>query len=322
MDKNSVGRFNMSKLGACWIGMGPLARAIGHAVPMKRPAIMVISLPRSGSTWVGNVIASHPETVFLHEPVTKHCLDLKPGPSYFYVDKNEPPALFDQKSRDAFHGIPLFSRSYRGPAEQWNIFTRRQKRLLIKEVNPLAMEYWLAHFSFMCLLLIRHPAAVAASASKLGWTEGTIDQRFPKESPELDFFDPKHVDADYWTRSGAVQAYVIKKLGEIGRESPNCRLFQYEDLCSDPIGEFKKVFEFTQLDFAAEAKAFIEETTSDTGQAYKPGSFTIRRRSSEMIDSWRKHVDASDLDKLRDAYLAYDPPFYHETRWWESKAAG
>ena len=32
------------------------------------PMLMIAGMPRSGSTWVGNIFDSHPQTIYIHEP--------------------------------------------------------------------------------------------------------------------------------------------------------------------------------------------------------------------------------------------------------------
>jgi hypothetical protein len=96
----------------------------------------------------------------------------------FYVDPDDPPAAYAASARAAFSGLPSFALPAERPTRivrhpgQWSLRQRRQRRLVIKEINPFACEWLLKTYSPRVIYLVRHPAAVALSNARLGFMQG------------------------------------------------------------------------------------------------------------------------------------------------------
>src|SRR5437016_2265272 len=52
-----------------WAQFGAASRLLGRAWPPAGPAVVVLSLPRSGSSWVGQTLGLAPEAAYLREPL-------------------------------------------------------------------------------------------------------------------------------------------------------------------------------------------------------------------------------------------------------------
>lgn len=85
--------------------------------------LMIIGMPRSGTSWLGALFDSHPRTVYLHEPDT-----IDPGPElphlfpnddwreYCGVARDYIDRLVKQRSLRAVYKHPLFAKDYRSEA--------------------------------------------------------------------------------------------------------------------------------------------------------------------------------------------------------------
>jgi hypothetical protein len=93
--RNAPGRrgelINRNTLWAPW---GPVSRLIARSAPPLCPATLVISLPRSGSSWVGKTLGLSDTALYLREPITQSYLRRfgYSNPSVFSVNPGAPPA--------------------------------------------------------------------------------------------------------------------------------------------------------------------------------------------------------------------------------------
>jgi len=86
---------------------------------MKQPLILLFGMPRSGTTWLGKIFDSHPDTLYRHEPDSKGTLNTLP----IFAKANDSdsyrafleqyvanlPAIRDEKISAS---LPVFAKSY------------------------------------------------------------------------------------------------------------------------------------------------------------------------------------------------------------------
>ena len=61
------------------------SRLLGRLFPFRKPAILLLSYPRSGSSWAGKVLGLSPDVAYLREPINQgyqnHFTDGRPEES-------------------------------------------------------------------------------------------------------------------------------------------------------------------------------------------------------------------------------------------------
>lgn len=58
-----------------------------------------------------------------------------------------------------------------GSINRFSPFSRSKRTLLIKEVNPIGVEFFVDRYFPKIVLILRHPAAVADSFKRMGWLD-------------------------------------------------------------------------------------------------------------------------------------------------------
>ena len=90
--------------------------AASPTIPSR--SILVVGLPRSGTTWIGKIFDSHPRTLYLHEPDSAVPMNGIPliaesmGPG---IDQSKSWPLWHALRTYASHASPAPSRTFRRP---------------------------------------------------------------------------------------------------------------------------------------------------------------------------------------------------------------
>ena len=140
----------------------------------KAPPILLLSFPRSGSSWIGSIMGMGQDIRYLREPATTNFTLTKPKSA----TKIKRISVFDQDSCDnwpeyqkyiseSLAAKPNFPNAVIAYPKQWQN-PKQQKALLIKEVNPLVINYFLNQ-RVKLIYLLRHPFSVAKSYQALNW---------------------------------------------------------------------------------------------------------------------------------------------------------
>lgn len=293
----------------------PVGEILAAAVPTLTPPILLVSLPRGGSSWAGRLLGSSDRSLYLHEPVTQsHLARLGGrGVSEFEMAACKRPRAYLRDAALALHGVPRFPESVVHFRDQWRPATRRRRRVVVKEVNPLALDALVDRFRPRVVYLLRHPAAVARSYKSLGWDGSQLFRsRFAPatlSALEREFTIPH--DAGFWEQSGALQAIVQHRVMRVLGAWPDHTVVRFEDLCRNPVGGFARLFDFCGLPMTPDLEAEIERSSHADGP-YRPGGSDTVRDSRAMAGRWKQEVDADSIAAVRRGYEANRPLFYRD----------
>jgi hypothetical protein len=251
-----------------------VSRLIAKGIRTRRPSVLVLSLPRSGSSWVGDMLGGAPDALYLREPMTQGDPAVT-SRVVFNPDENpdvEP--IFRRLSDRAFLGWPDFGEKVVRAPGQWALRGRRGRRVVIKDVNPLACHWFLDRYRPRVVFLVRHPAAVAVSSQRQGWLGPTT--------------------AD-WAVRGRDDARILRTAWEALEGYPDHTTVRYEALCTDPLREFQRLYEFAGLTWTGGVAHLVAEYARD---------------SARKIDEWRGLASPAAVEALRRGYEGVDLPWF------------
>ena len=237
-----------------WARLGPVSLFLAKQFKTLTPSILILSLPRSGSSWLGEILGSAANALFLSEPIAQSDLALA-GSKYIttHFDPADPPPTYKYFADRAFCGLPTFPLwlVVRKP-NQWSLFERRYRRLVIKEVKPLACGWLLKHYKPRVIFMVRHPVAVALSYLNLGWTDINVEKaplagRALINTPLSRWQQHLKSISDFWEQHGIMQGALLRNILDSLTDYPDHRIILYEELCADPIRVFLDLFNFSGL---------------------------------------------------------------------------
>jgi hypothetical protein len=273
--------------------------------------VLVTGCPRSGTTFVGRVLALPATVDYLHEPLNPACG--VPSVRSPYVDLTDPrradvaselEGLLEYRTAlrgatyerdDRLRRVLKRAVPGRGPA---NLAMARinpwSKHVIIKDPFAARSIEWFADRDVEVVALLRHPAAVAASYRRLGWDGPPADLLRGSDNwsdDELCELERAR-SASGLEAAAAVWAVVTRRLVRDRR----VRVVLHEQLSAEPAAAFAELREQLGLPWTRLAARRLERMTSGRRGVALAGRTQQMRRSSTRISD-------EALASLRDAEL-------------------
>ena len=289
------------------------------------PPILVTGPYRSGTSWVGAMLA--PAGLWhLHEPFNPN-RGLW-GEELAYADAGAPRAALDafvhRLVRGGHRGALRLPRSRRWYAPL-RLLPIRPKRVLLKDPSAAFLsEYLVRRHGMQAVVLFRHPAAVASSLLGLGWPTGELVQRMLADEALMEgpLARMRTSMAEAASRRDALSAAVFHGcvahvLWWFSERNPEAMIrLSYEELCRDPEGGFRRLFQRLGLDRSdRSARVHGRLTAGAASGEYDP--FGVVRASAAMPGTWPGRMRGSDLAVVRDVWERFEVPLYRDAAEWD-----
>jgi hypothetical protein len=276
---------------------------------MTGPDVLVAGLPRSGTTWVGEVLGRTGGTRYLHEPdnhlVRPDAWWAKRGLGpYPELQPGTPGDAYERLWARAFAGGPRPSLLYAGSRILQRAGARRvsgrlasRQRpwpaagpLVVKSVHCARSLEWVTdRFSPAVVVVERHPFGVIASWRKLGWKDFLDSDRAALHfSVAVRGVDPPPAGAPWLERAtwhyGVLSAY----LERARRRNPGWLVVRHEVLCAGPEPAFRRLSARLGLRFTDETARFLAASN-------RPGDgYSTHRLWHEQVDGGRSRLTPAE----------------------------
>jgi hypothetical protein len=256
-------------------------------------SIIVAGTARSGTTWLGDLIASQIPCRILFEPFHSELVPEYRGFHYFQYMR---PGTENPK----FHG---FARKVLTGEIRNRWIDRQNERIfsrvrLVKEVRANLALKWL-HDRFPevpIVFLIRHPCAVVCSRMELGWAtdldiEPLLAQTELIEDHLLPYMDL--INNAKTTEEKHTIIWCVSNLVPLKQLLPGeARIMYYENLCTQPEKELPALFEFVGQIYT---KTGIEKI-NEPSQTTKVTSAIVT--GTDKIESWKQKLSRTQVDHV------------------------
>lgn len=260
--------------------------------------IAIFGMPRSGTSFLGQVLDSSPEIAYRLEPIFSYKLKNM-------VDENSTKEKFIEFFEKAFEANEdeFMNQIERRAKGHYPIFKNKKpiylgfKTTRFHNILPTMMEYF-QNDDLKVISLVRHPAGAIHS-----WIN------HPKEFPQ-------NLDYKKEWRSGACRKtakeefwgfedwkIVMKQHIKLEKKYPNFKIFQYENIIHNLEEEIKKLFNFAGLRYTKQTIEFLKESQSknidDPYAVYKDKSVTSKwktRLDLEIQQEIENDIKGTDLE--------------------------
>ncbi len=310
-----------------------------HAAANHRP-ILVTGANRSGTTWVGRILASARGVNYIHEPFNHQYHDpafgLIPPPfaqHYHYVLPNEAEGVKRYLRYRMGHLRPWWSdvkdrpglRRLAGASRRW-LQARRAAfcRPLLKDPIALMSAEWLWRtFDLHVVVLVRHPAAYVSSIRRLNWP---MRPHVFLNQPELmrDLLAPltgeitaQHARAND-PIGDAICAWNVfhHVIDGYRRRHANWIFLRHEDLSRNYGEMFEALFEKLGLDFGKHPRKVVEQLCNAANPAEAGGRVhRLNRNSRAVVWNWKKRLDREQIARIKSETDAIASRFYAPSDW-------
>ena len=183
--------------------------------------ILLVGLPRSGTSWVAAVLGASPSVEYEREPITQE-----------WIRDGLRNTSVDPSGNEEYANLTASVLIDDGP------------RRLIKEVNTFLVPYLIERDDLDIVLLHRHPCAVALSHWERRWTRLDMRELFQVEET-----------GDFWFDHGRLQALLMRPAADTVRRRG--RIVAYDTLTQDPRTEYERLASRLSLEWDAAAVAHL-----------------------------------------------------------------
>ncbi len=310
--------------------------------------VMVVGMPRSGTTWIAKMLDASPETLYLHEPDAGGLSRKLP----IFIERNDISNDFLKMIHDFYENLPyqaplrcfvrlpLFQKAFYRPLDWLKIkMSSYAEKIHPKCGQVVKYEHLGIHpkpfglvlksvesFGRIPVLLreprvrgfvyiMRHPGAVYYSVTK-----GEKAGKFKDNKPVTVSWDRlRNLEKCEAAKDYDISFEKLLKMGEASRfaywwvisnekalrdleSHRNVEIVIYENVCEDPLGEARKIYDRMNLRWSPE----IEKRIMGMSKRHDNRYYSVMKMASVTKTAWKDRLN--DRDRMQiEAVLSRSP---------------
>lgn len=298
----------------------------------------ILSVGRSGSTWLGSIVNSHPDVAYRFEPFLRRrahaCIReaVKLIESESFSDADLPkiyegllPAHpltdkspFFQKSHSRSAGKSLlwpvcrgigvlggaYGRLYSPQGKPFLIFKEVSRRMLMQRLQDRT--------ALRAVYLVRHPCAVVASMLRgqsadlmpsgrldaLGDLLADYDPELADKVGAVDGLSPAAKNALLWRLD-------VEQGVRTARERDDGKVVLYENLCREPAKVAREVLAFFGLAWHANVERYVPASGGESSSVEESVNsdtsnsyFSVAKDTKETMNRWKSQLSAEEIGDI------------------------
>jgi hypothetical protein len=258
-----------------------------------RRCMLIAGTARSGTTWLGELIASQVNCRLMFEPFQPHKVPAYRQFEYFqYLRPEQDHAGMEQFCTAVFTG------RIRNRWIDQEVTHLRPGYRLVKEIRANLLLGWIARRfpEVPRLFIVRHPCAVVQSRLQLGWATDTDIASFLAQPDLVDEHLAEHLDLIRATRTDSGKhalIWCISNLVPLRQfASGGLPIVYYEDLVTQPAVEIPRVFR--ALGQPYDDAVFDSLAVPSTSTRGRSGEVSAADRTAD----WRRKLDRTQVDEI------------------------
>ena len=300
--------------------------------------ILVTGAHRSGTTWVGKMLAADALTAYISEPLNVYhrpgVFRAKVPHWYQYICEENGgkylPAFkelldFDYHLWDEIRSIRSL-KDFLRMGRDLRIFSNglmHGQRILIKDPFAVFSAPWIAEkLDCKVVVTVRHPAALVNSLRRLNWP---FDFNDLLGQPLLvrDYLEPyqdemQSIQSDDIIGQSALLWKMIYRSVHATRElNPDFIVVRHKDLARDPINGYRGLYASLGLDYTPRVEKMILNSTSSDNPAElsRKKTHSIKLDSLASVDNWKKGLTEGEIKRVREITEEVSHLYYSDNEW-------
>lgn len=302
--------------------------------------ILVTGAHRSGTTWVGKMIALSPKVAYVSEPLN---ILHRPGvfsanTNYWYTyicDENEHRflpayhALLDYRYFwfDELKSLRSAKDLLRMTRDIYRI--KRGKlahaRVLLKDPFAVfSIPWFVDKLAAQVVVVIRHPAAFVSSLKRLSWSfdfrhllmqSRLVQDRLAAYRDQIEAAVER--DDDIIVQGSLLWNLIYHSVAHFRDELPDLYCVRHEDLSLAPVNGFKQIYAYLGLKWNHKIVDAIQKNSAQGN----PEELSTRNVHQVRLDSranlmnWKKRLSAEEIERIFHLTHKVAGQFYQDEEW-------
>lgn len=273
----------------------------------KSKPILLTGAHRSGTTWLANMLTLSGEMQIASEPFNLDAWAYKLNglAKYWFtyapsLDQEEAIAAF-QKVINCKTGKVYGRRTI----QRYLPFVRKGRVLIKDPIASLSSEWLANNFTLDVIVLVRHPAAFAASLKRMQWYF-PFDHLLQQEQLMDDLLYPfrREIEAGYTDiikQAALIWNIIYHVLSIYVERNPDWIVVKHEVLSLKPVDELHVLYEELGLTWSLDVESGISRyTTKDKRADLKKGvAHQMVRDSKKNISRWKSMLSDNEIAIVR-----------------------
>lgn len=300
--------------------------------------ILVTGSHRSGSTWVGRMLAVSPSVGYIREPFSPlHRPGLLDVPIRWWFPyvcaENEHSYLAGVQDMLAFrYRTAAGLRAVRSGTDaaklvhdrvRWERYRIQRARPLVKDPLAVFSSEWLAErFHTRVLVLIRHPAGFASSLHRYRWSH-PFDHFLRQPLLMRDRLEPfRHrieefarTEHDCLDQAVLLWNLIHHTIRGYQQRHPDWLFCRYEDIGRQPLAAFEGLYRELQLPFSPAARRAISTYSDASNPQEARDAKVLKRDSRAAVGTWRSRLSREEILRVRRGTEEVSHSFYGDAEW-------
>jgi len=300
--------------------------------------ILVTGTHRSGTTWVGKMLAADGCTAYISEPLNvlhrPGVFRAKVKHWYQYIcEENESeylPAFKDLLEFDyhlweevrSLHSRRDFLRMGRDFLIFYNGLMRGQRALLKDPFAVFSTPWFAKKLNCKVVITVRHPAAFASSLKRLNWTfefQDLLDQPLLMRDhlgpyrEEMQTIQPDDVIG----QSALLWKLIYSSVHATHERNPDFIVVRHEDLSLDPIAGYRGLYTALGLEFTPRVEKVILNSSSSENprELSRKKVHGVKLDSRANVQNWKKRLTVEEIDRIRQMTGGVSSLYYSDAEW-------
>jgi hypothetical protein len=300
--------------------------------------ILVTGVHRSGTTWIGKMLAADPLTAYISEPLN---VLHRPGVFcakvlhwYQYIcEENESEYLsafqqlldFDYHLWDEIRSIRSL-KDFLRMGRDFRIFSNglmHGQRVLIKDPFAVFSVPWFTKkLNCKVAITVRHPAAFANSLKRLNWPFDFNDL-LNQSLLMRDYLEPYRDEMQFIKSDDVIgQAALLWRMiyhsvHSTLEQNPDFIVIRHEDLSRDPVNGYRNLYTSLGLDFTPRVEKIILSSSSSENpiESSRKTVHAVKLDSRSNIGNWKKRLTIEEINRVHKMTEEVSPLYYSDTDW-------
>ena len=284
--------------------------------PDGRSNVFLFSTPRSGSTWLMELIWSQPGFKYCNQPLSLFNPLVR---QHLGIDRWE--ALYEPES------VPMFERYFRdicdgrlrfsNPNPLRGHYRPLTHRIVFKEIHGCAdrINWFRDTFDARVAFLLRHPIAVAISSERFPLLDAFLETEYRDHFSHDQLAFAAQIASRGTLLEQGVLSWCLQNSVPLREASDDWAVVTYEQLVVDPEPVIHELA--TKLDLPEPARMRDALTVPSVNVRIKSNEETQHLlyetpadRRPDLVDKWRRKVDASEEARAMEIVGTFDLDVY------------